>query len=259
MSQSAVNRIRIPLTLLILVIGSGCGSNADRPAIVSQTDAPDTATPLHGTSTPDRKPRPQPPANPADTDPLVPAIVLGDEAFLHARPVGLEGEAPGRFSENPALFGADFSKDDRASFHPHGDELCASGCAASRHPTPELSPEKFRELMARFALDPLDESSEALESLLFHGRQTDAFLRQLGPAPLDDARADFLRCELRRDHAWWSFRVIDEHGIVRSEMKRTRVPLDRRHVFDMEHEDLPPLITSGTVKRVGLHHLWTRI
>jgi hypothetical protein len=37
------------------------------------------------------------------------------------------------------------------------------------------------------------------------------------------------------------------------------VPLDRRHVFKMDTKDLPPLITSGTVKRVGLHHLWTRL
>jgi len=56
-----------------------------------------------------------------------------------------------------------------------------------------------------------------------------------------------------------SLRILDEAGRVRSRINGVRVPLDRRHVFEMENEGLQPLVTSGTVKRVGLDHLWTRL
>ena len=44
-----------------------------------------------------------------------------------------------------------------------------------------------------------------------------------------------------------------------TEMMPERVPLDRRHVFELTPADLQPLVASGTVKRVGLHHIWTRL
>jgi len=37
------------------------------------------------------------------------------------------------------------------------------------------------------------------------------------------------------------------------------VPFDRRHVFEMKTNSLQPLVTSGTVKRVGLNHAWIRL
>jgi hypothetical protein len=46
---------------------------------------------------------------------------------------------------------------------------------------------------------------------------------------------------------------------VRSWLDPTEVPFDRRHVFEMEASGVQPLVTSGTVKRVGLYHLWTRL
>jgi hypothetical protein len=159
----------------------------------------------------------------------------------------------------PLIAAADFSRDERASFHPHGEEVCASGCAASRHPTPPLDRAEFRRLLREFARGPLGESNPAVESLLFHGRQTSAWIEQLGTDPVNDERARFLRRELKVTHALVSFRIVDEHGVVRTHMPPTRVPFDRRHVFEMETDDLPPLETSGTVKRVGLHHLWTRL
>ena len=44
-----------------------------------------------------------------------------------------------------------------------------------------------------------------------------------------------------------------------AELVRDAVPLDRRHEFDMQVNNVQPLITSGTVKRVGLYHLWNRL
>lgn len=155
--------------------------------------------------------------------------------------------------------GSDFSHDLRATFEAHGQQLCASGCAASRHPTPELTKKHFHQLMQQFALEPMDQSSFALESLLFFGRQTSLFLQSEGTAPLDAPRTDLLREQLKVTHAMIEIRLVDEYGEVRTWLPPTRVPLDRRHVFDMEVKRLQPLITSGTVKRVGLYHLWTRL
>lgn len=171
-------------------------------------------------------------------DPLIPPIELG----------------------NPVSVGRiDFTSDDRAKFHAHGEKVCASGCAASRHPTGTLSKAKYLWLLRRFAEQPMSEESSALESLLYFGRQSDGWIKLLGTNPLDDERTAMLRRELTRTHARISFRIVDEYGVVRTYMPPTRVPLDRRHEFKMDVKDLPPLITSGTVKRVGLHHLWTRL
>lgn len=155
--------------------------------------------------------------------------------------------------------GFDFTSDSRAQFHAHGAQVCASGCAASRHPTNELTKSKYLWLLKQFAEEPMSEDSPALESLLFYGRQTLVWMNRLGTEPLDKKRTAFLKRQLTRTHALISFRIVDEHGETRVFMPPTRVPLDRRHEFRMETKDLPPLITSGTVKRVGLHHLWTRL
>ncbi len=203
-------------------------------------------------------PRPPDENRTIEDEPLVPPIDLGEpvsairsiDGHHAADPLGLD---------QPLVAGADFTRDERASFHAHGSEVCASGCAASRHPTPPLDREEFDRLMVEYARGPMDESNPALESLCFYGRQTAAWIEKLGTRPLSKERAAFLRRELERTHALISFRIVDEFGDVRTFMPPTRVPLDRRHVFEMETDRLPPLETSGTVKRVGLHHLWTRL
>ena len=152
-----------------------------------------------------------------------------------------------------------FTHDEHAHFHAHGNTECASGCAASRHPTEKLDEQSFHELLDQYAGDPMDETSSALESLLYFGPQTKEMIQKHGFGPLDRARADFLWSELKITHALISIRVVDEKGIVRSWLKPTRVPFDRRHEFEMEVDKVQPNETSGTVKRVGLYHLWTRL
>lgn len=184
-------------------------------------------------------------------DPLVPAIdVSGNSISTTIAGGPIDFLATDEF---------DFSRDHRAEFHPHGKQVCASGCAASRHPTAELTEARFLKLLEQYATEPMTEQSPALEKLLYFGRQTSRWIGRRGTSPLDSGRAAFLRKQLSRTHALISFRIVDEHGMVRTYMPPTRVPLDRRHVFKMEVKNLPPLITSGTVKRVGLHHLWTRL
>lgn len=143
--------------------------------------------------------------------------------------------------------------------HPHGKAFCASGCVLSNHPTATLEKAEFERLLASYAGAPVPETSAALEALLYYGSQTRRLLQGSGAGPLDSERTDFLKRELARDHALVSFRLVDENQRVRARFSMARVPLDIRHVYDVQSADLPPLVASGTVKRVGLHHLWTRI
>ena len=153
----------------------------------------------------------------------------------------------------------EFSLDSAAAFHPHGDKVCASGCALSNHPTEKLSHKTFEELIVECGQSRMDEHNIAFEALLYYGRQTRDFLEQDGFSPLTTSQARILNRELLRTHALISIRVVDEQGEVRSFISKTRVPFDRRHVFAMETNNLQPLVTSGTVKRVGVHHMWTRL
>ena len=152
-----------------------------------------------------------------------------------------------------------FTHDEGAHFHAHGNTVCASGCAASRHPTEQLDEQMFYDLLAQYASEPMNETSSALEALLYFGPQAKSMLEKRGFGTLDRERADFLWHELKINHALISIRVVDENGIVRSWLKPTRVPFDRRHEFEMEVNKVQPNQTSGTVKRVGLYHLWTRL
>jgi len=190
-------------------------------------------------------------------DPLVPpANVLGvSNPRYHLFTSDSEPLIP---SVLPKLEG-DFSSDERALFEPHGEQVCASGCAVSRHPTKELTKTVYRQLLGQFLREPISEDSHALESLLFYGRQTREMLSTVGIGPLDPQRAAVLQQELARTHAKISIRVVDENGVVRSSLPETSVSLDRRHVFSMNVNKVQPLVTSGTVKRVGLNHLWTRL
>lgn len=142
----------------------------------------------------------------------------------------------------------------------HGSKVCASGCAVSKHPTPPLAPERFHELIASYAKQPMSEESPALEELLFYGAQTQFYLGGLKSTALDAPRLAFLTTELTRKQVVLEFRIIDELDTVRVSLPPTVVNLDKRYVFDpLNTQDFQPPEASGTVKRVGLNHLWQRI
>ena len=152
-----------------------------------------------------------------------------------------------------------FTHGEAAKFEAHGAQLCASGCAASRHPTGELSVARYWELISQLDSGPMAETNEALEELIFFGSQTRRQINVNGFGELDPDWTDFLGKQLACSHAEISIRVTDEEGVVRTWVEPTLVPFDRRHVFKMKTNALQSLVTSGTVKRVGLNHAWIRL
>ena len=189
------------------------------------------------------------PAVPEPVDALVPPIDLD----------GVVGSGVFRSQTDFVSFLDKLNLDPRASFHPHGEQVCASGCAASNHPTERLTRKHFEQLLRRYAVGPMDETNLAFETLLFYGRQTREMMAGQSDSVLDPLRLEVLRHELRRPGAKVSIRLIDDEGNVRASLPPTKVPFDRRHEFKMDTIRVQPLITSGTIKRVGLYHIWARL
>jgi hypothetical protein len=244
-------------TLVMLWFGAhgGMGSAARRVLPAGAVASPDPA------ATRAIEPDSEDTTNrPAAADPLVPPIVLENAAIDPDHRLTV---APFTQYIAPSLdlLAADdeFAHDERAAFHPHGKKFCSSGCAVSNHPSLTLTEPLFQSLLTEYAYDPMDERSFALESLVYYGRQTRRLIERDGTGPPDLDRAAVLRRELARTHVRLAIRVLDERGAVRAELPPTRVPLDRRHVYEMDVYDVQPLVTSGTVKRVGLKHLWIRL
>ena len=148
----------------------------------------------------------------------------------------------------------------RAHPHPHGETVCASGCALSRHPTPRLTAERFAELIRQLANAPTDQRT--IDELLYFGPQTRAKLLSDEPISSDvltESVRQMLLSELRRTHASVEVRLVAESGRVLADLPEQLVPLDLRHEFDLQEHDIPPLLASGTVKRVGRYRLWSRL
>ncbi len=142
---------------------------------------------------------------------------------------------------------------------PTAPPSCATGCAAIATPEKTLSLEEYELLLQRFAAEPPSAESAALEALLFHGAEARRLLAQHGPGPLDRERAALLGRELARRRVLLSLRLVGEEGVVRASFGPRSVPLDdRRHLAMTEATDLSLPEISGSVRRVGLNHLWTR-
>ena len=189
---------------------------------------------------------------------MVPPILLPGQLPFPTKNNSSFGEPPNGLT---ALASGDdqFAHDPEAIFHSHGEKICASGCAASSHPTETLTEDRFWTLLDEYKLEPMDQTNNALEALLYYGPQTGKYILDHGVGSLDERRARFLWEQLKCSKAKVSLRLIDNEGSVRSWLAPTSVPFDRRHVFDMKTNDLQPLVTSGTVKRVGLNHAWVRL
>jgi len=139
------------------------------------------------------------------------------------------------------------------------DPTCVGSCSAVSDGPSKSDPAKIRGWLADYATQPMSSESPALEALLFHREATKLQLLSLEALSLDDARAAFLERELQRATAFLEVRVRDAAGQVRIHLPERRVALDEKQHLETENDLAQHVEYSGTVKRVGLDHLWVRL
>ena len=133
---------------------------------------------------------------------------------------------------------------------------CMVGCSVPPPETP--ADEELAAWLQEVVGAPAGTPSLALDTLLFHRQATVAYLDRKG-SELEGPQVDFLLRELARTHARVAMRLVDEHGVVRGELKPTRVPLGvKKHLAFEARQRLQPFETNGTAIRVGLGHIWSR-
>ncbi len=140
-----------------------------------------------------------------------------------------------------------------------GNSGACHSCSLTQHDLPTISDATLLEHLDEYAGLPLGSESSAIDQLLFHGDRTRTLLRS-NPARLPARQRAFLERELNRTHARVFLRVVDAAGNVVTHVDGARVPLDeKQHLMGSNLVALKPHEFNGTVKRVGLHHLWTRM
>ena len=174
---------------------------------------------------------------------------------LLACAVGARGQASLR--PGPAPVGVD---EVAPHLDPDAPDVCATGCSAQRPPSDGLGRAAFERLLERASEAPLDEHNAAYEELLFHRKDARAWLTESEAGPLSSEAFAQLQRELERDEAWLTVRLVNLAGEVRSELGPIAVPLgEKQHLFPGESTGFAPPEISGTVRRVGARHLWTRL
>lgn len=139
-------------------------------------------------------------------------------------------------------------------------DVCDTGCSAASSAIDELSVEEYLALIEAWAADPDREGGRALETLLFHGAQVPGLAAFHGTGSLRGSDVAYLLREVARDHALLSVRLVNEAGEERLRLGPARVPLgEKQHLFPEHLSDLQPPEVSGTVRRVGVDHLWARL
>lgn len=139
-------------------------------------------------------------------------------------------------------------------------EPCKTGCSIASHDIPSLDDPTIATLVGDLDLESTPGAdSAALESLLFHAESVRRYVDARGPEALGRHRA-LIERELTVTHAVLQLRVVDEAGVTRARFAPTRVPLGHKtHHPASASDKLPGLILSGTVVRVGLEHVWSRL
>mgnify|MGYP007063757813 CR=1 FL=1 len=141
------------------------------------------------------------------------------------------------------------------------DEDCRSACerpAVDEGPSPPTAAE-FAALVSDWLAEPVDAPSLPLETLLYHGEHSRRLLARLPREALSDERRSFLLYELDRGRAAIEVRLVDESGAVRGELQASGLQLGvPSHQHLHATGSLGDVELSGRVRRVGLHHLWSR-
>lgn len=153
----------------------------------------------------------------------------------------------------------DLTKDGVAPLTSEEDPSCVGSCSAVKDGPSKSDPAQIRTWLREFASQPMSSESPALEALLFHREATKLQLLSMEALDLDERRAEFLSKELQRDQAYLEVRVRDAAGRVRVHLPEQRVALDEKQHLETENDLAQHVEYSGTVKRVGLDHLWVRL
>jgi hypothetical protein len=137
---------------------------------------------------------------------------------------------------------------------------CVSGCGVAADGSSELTLAEYRSLIKLYAREALGSEPRALETLLFHAEHTLRHVEAIGLSGLDDEHAAFLMRELGRDHGALEVRLLGTDGTVRLRLEPNAFPIGRKQHVRPEHVvDMAPPELSGTLQRVGLDHIWTRL
>ncbi|MBL4849713.1 MAG: hypothetical protein JKY65_29645 [Planctomycetes bacterium] len=136
---------------------------------------------------------------------------------------------------------------------------CVGSCSAVADGPSVAEPLQVRRWLSDFRSQPLSGESAALESLLFYREATRRELASAGALALDRGRLALLKREVTRDAVYLEVRVRDASGRVRLRLPKTQIVLDRKQHLALENDLGQEVEYSGTVKRVGLDHLWVRL
>ena len=136
---------------------------------------------------------------------------------------------------------------------------CVGSCSAVSDGPSAVGAAKLRGWLQEFRGQPMSGESQALEALLFHREAARAELESAEALALDPKRRALLERELTRDAAFLEVRVRDTSGRVRLRLAKTRVALDEKQHLALSNDLAQHVEYSGTVKRVGLDHLWVRL
>ncbi len=177
-------------------------------------------------------------------------------------PVVLEIEAPPHAGAiTPTSQGGHRGQGEHGGHGDHStdEDGCKTGCSLAKHDIPPFSFGQFVAARAAYAKEAPDAPSKSLETLLFYRHETLLYLKKNGTAPLSPEHAAFLSRELRRETATVSIRVVGMNGKIRVALQDVVVPLGvKQHLRPEALDGTQPLSFNGTVKRVGLYHLWSR-
>ncbi|MEM7309004.1 MAG: hypothetical protein AAF682_20135 [Planctomycetota bacterium] len=134
---------------------------------------------------------------------------------------------------------------------------CAAGCAALERED-EAEPVDVDALVETWRSGSAADAAAAVDALLFHREEAGEWLGRAGER--DAVLRALLERELARSHALLELRIVDEAGAVRAHLTPTAMPLGQReHLHPERVAGLQVPEISGTVRRVGLGHLWARL
>ena len=138
-------------------------------------------------------------------------------------------------------------------------EECTTSCSLAKHPVPPFTELDFELALADYAKADPEAESEGLETLLFYGPKTQAFLQNFGHGDLSLEHEKVLTRELGRTEARVSLRLVDEGDeSIRAIYGPSLVPIGQKQHLATIGDGVLAMEFNGTVMRTGVNYLWSR-